>query len=190
MCHGLSALRKAVLLGFGFIDLLRRNTACAPPPPTPRSPWHTSSGRYIRSRPAFALLDVVIASIILGISIAAIIGLTGRALSAQKTGEELQIAAMLADEQLALVLARGPDNYSQRFQTNGACDAPFANYQYVVTLSGGSSSEPYAVSVAISWAGGGEGAQRTITIHTLIAPREGDDPDPDRKPPETTDRMT
>jgi hypothetical protein len=26
-------------------------------------------------------------------------------------------------------------------------------------------------------------------VHTLIAPRLGDEPDPDRKPPETTDRL-
>lgn len=141
-------------------------------------------------RGGFALLDVIVASIILGIAIAAIIGLTGRALSAQKTGEELQVAAMLADEQLALVLARGPDSYAQRFSTNGACDAPFAAYRYAVTLSGSSGNDPYKVSVTISWSAGGAGATRTVTIETLIAPREGDDPDPDRKPPDATNRKT
>ncbi len=146
------------------------------------------------TRRGFALLDVIIASIILGISIAAIIGLTGRALAAQKTGEELQVAAMLADEQLALVLARGPDNYAARFASSGSCPEPFAGYRYALTFSGGSGNEPYRVEVTISWGGTGLGGvggkSRTVTIETLIAPREGDEPDPDRRPPESTERKT
>ena len=145
-----------------------------------------------RSRRGFALLDVIIASIILGISIAAIIGLTGRSLAAQKTGEELQIAAMLADEQLALVVARGPDNYAQRFSVSGSCPDPFKTYQYNIAFSGGSGNEVYRVAVTISWGSNGvigTGARmRSVTFETMIAPREGDDPDPDRKPPETAER--
>lgn len=143
-----------------------------------------TSPRARRSRPAFALLDVIIAGIIIGISLAAIIGLTGRALSAQARGEELQIAAMLADEQLNLVLARGPDNYTRSFAASGECDPPFSNYTYSVEVAGGSSSAPHKVTVTISWAGG----TRSVALQTLIAAREGDDPDPDRKPPETTTR--
>jgi len=144
----------------------------------------------MRRRGGFALLDVIIASIILGISIAAIIGLTGRSLAAQKTGEELQIAASLADEQLALVLARGPDGYAQRFPVTGACDEPFQRFRYTLTFTGGSGNDPFNVNVTITWAAGGGGAQQSISIDTLIAPREGDDPDPDRKPPDATQRIT
>ncbi|MGE3107599.1 MAG: hypothetical protein AB7O77_04500 [Phycisphaerales bacterium] len=148
----------------------------------------------MRAARGFALLDVIIASIILGISIAAIIGLTGRSLAAQKTGEELQIAAMLADEQLALVVARGPDNYAQRFATSGSCPEPFSGYRYSISFSGGSGNEPYRVSATISWGAGGaigSGVKtRSITIETLVAPHEGDNPDPDRKPPEAAERIT
>ena len=37
----------------------------------------------------------------------------GRALSSQAVGERLSTAATLADEQLHLVLARGPDDYAR-----------------------------------------------------------------------------
>jgi Tfp pilus assembly protein PilV len=142
-----------------------------------------------RRRPAFALLDVIIAGIIIGISLAAIIGLTGRALSSQAQGEELQTAAMLADEQLNLVLARGPDSYGRSFPTSGECDPPFSNFSYNLDFAGGSASDPYRVTVTISWAGGAGGTPRSVSLQTLVAPREGDDPDPDRKPTETPSRL-
>lgn len=149
--------------------------------------------RNTRSRPrtrrGFALLDVVVAGIIVGISLAAMIGLTGRALSSQKRGEELQTAAMLADEQLSLVLARGPDGYGRSFPTSGDCDAPFGNFGYRMEFTGGSGSNPYLVTVTITWLSGGSGVEQSVVVQTLIAPREGDDPDPDRKPPETPSRI-
>ena len=98
-------------------------------------------GRVRRSRPGFALLDVVIAGIIIGIALAGIIGLSGRSLSAQARGEELQTAAMLADEYLSLVLARGPDGYARSHSTTGECDAPFSKFTYLINFSGGSVAE-------------------------------------------------
>jgi type II secretory pathway pseudopilin PulG len=141
------------------------------------------------ARPAFALLDVIVAGIIIGISLAVIIGLTGRALSSQTRGEDLQTAALLADEQLNLVLARGPDGYGRSFPSSGECDPPFQNFSYSLQFSGGSGSDPYRVSVTISWLAGGSGAPQSISLQTIIANREGDDPDPDRKPTETPSRI-
>jgi type II secretory pathway pseudopilin PulG len=139
-------------------------------------------------RRAFALIDVIVGTILLGISLAAVIGLTGRALTSQQRGEELQTAAMLADEQLSLVLARGPDDYTRRFSASGACDAPFQNFRYSLNFSGGSGITPYIVTATITWAAGGilGGHEHSLAIQTFVAPREGDDPDPDRKPPDTT----
>lgn len=142
-----------------------------------------------RSRPAFALLDVIVAGIIIGVALAVIIGLTGRALTSQTRGEDLQTAAMLADEQLNLVLARGPDGYGRSFPSSGECDPPFANFSYSLQFSGGSGADPYRVSVTISWFAGGSGAPQSLSLQTIIANREGDDPDPDRKPTETPSRV-
>jgi type II secretory pathway pseudopilin PulG len=141
------------------------------------------------ARPAFALLDVIVAGLIIGISLAVIIGLTGRALSSQARGEDLQTAAMLADEQLNLVLARGPDGYGRSFPTSGECDPPFDAFTYQLEFAGGAGADPFAVTVTISWYAGGSGALQTVSLQTLIAAREGDDPDPDRKPTETPSRL-
>jgi type II secretory pathway pseudopilin PulG len=135
---------------------------------------------------AFALIDVIVGAILMAVALAAIIALTGRALSSQKQGEELQTAAMLADEQLSLVLARGPDDYDRRFSTRGVCDAPFSDFSYDLDFRGGSGRDPFVVTATIAWSG--TGGARSLAIQTLIAPREGDDPDPDRVPPEIEER--
>ncbi len=80
-----------------------------------------NSAFIFKSRPGVALLDAIIAAVVLGIALATIIGLTGQALSSQAMGEQIQTAAMLADEQLNLVLARGPDNYAKSWPVSGPC---------------------------------------------------------------------
>lgn len=138
----------------------------------------------------FALVDVIVGAIIVGVSLSVIIGLTGRALTSQKKGEELATAANLADEALQLVLARGPDDYGKRFDLQGRCDPPFQDYNYRLTFAEGNISTPYRVSVTISWGGAAGAGGSSIIIETLMASRDGglDDlggqPDPIRTPEE------
>ena len=136
--------------------------------------------RRIRSNRAVVLVDVLVAAMLLGIALAAMVSLTARALEMQRRGEELQTVAMLLDEQLNLVLARGPDDYASQYPVEGQCDAPFASYRYALSLSGGEGGEPYLVTVKISWVSAG--AVRTESIETYIAPRLGEEPNPERKP--------
>ena len=147
----------------------------------------SASRRHAGGRRGFALLDAIIAAVILGISLTAIIGLAGRAVSSQTLGEEIQIAAMLADEQLNLVLARGPENYAQRFAVRGSCDAPFDRFRYSLDLGGGTGVEPYQVRATILWEG--STGEKSIVVETLIAGRPGDDADPLRQPPQPVERI-
>ncbi|MCC6321651.1 MAG: hypothetical protein IT438_09495 [Phycisphaerales bacterium] len=136
------------------------------------------------ARRAFALVDVMVGAILVGVSLAVLIGLTGRAISAQRRGEELQAAAALADEQLQLVLARGPDDYAKRFKLEGVCDAPFENYHYLLEFAGGTSNEPYTVTCTIWW--DFSLSKQSIAIQTLMASRLGGDEDIDPiRAPET-----
>lgn len=127
----------------------------------------------------FALVDVIVATVLLGVSLAVTISLAGRAVSSQRVGEELATAALLADEQLHMVLARGPDDYARRYSVQGTCEAPFEAYRYSLAFSGGTSTgDPYKVAASITWSS--SGSPRSLTIDTLIAPRTGgDDADPD-----------
>lgn len=139
-----------------------------------------------RARRGVMLIDAIVAAVLLGVALAVMIGLGGRALTSQTTGEQLQTAAMLIDEQLNLVLARGPDDYASRFPTKGPCDAPFQNFEYQLEFSGGQSGDAYRVIATISWLAGGQ--IRTESVETMIAPRLGEEPDPERRPGEAVNR--
>jgi hypothetical protein len=140
----------------------------------------------VRAARGIVLVDVIVGTIMLGIVLVVVIGLTTSALTAQGEGERLQTVAMLLDEQLNLVLVRGPDQYASRFDVAGACEAPFGQYRYVLDISGGTSGDPYVVRATVSWAEGRR--ERSETIETFIAPRLGEEPDPDRKPARPVER--
>lgn len=141
--------------------------------------------RHIRRR-GVVLIDSIVGAVLLGVALAVMIGLGSRALTSQKTGEDLQAAAMLLDEQLNLVLARGADDYASRFPVHGQCDKPFDRFEYSLEFSEGQSGEAFRVVATISWKAGGK--QRSESIEALIAPRLGDDPDPIRRPDQAVNR--
>lgn len=131
-------------------------------------------------------MDALVATVLLGLSLAVILGLVSRAVRAQAQGEKLEVAAMLLDEQLQLVVARGPDNYGQRYGLEGRCDAPYGDYGYRLDVSGGSAGEAYTVTATVTWTE--DGRARSESVRTRVAPRRGEDADPDRRPPEPVDR--
>jgi Tfp pilus assembly protein PilV len=135
----------------------------------------------------FALVDAIVAAVLLGAALAVTIGLSGQAISSQARGRDLRIAAMLADEQLNLVLARGPDDYASRFPVEGPCDPPLERFRYRLDFVSGSSADAYLVRATISWYSGL--TPDSLTVETLIAPRRGDDPDPDRRPEAPPERL-
>ena len=82
---------------------------------------------------------------------------------------------------------RGPDNYQSRFDSDGACDAPFYEYRYHVDVTPQTPGRPYAVRATVTWVSGGR--QRSASASTLVAPRLGDDPDPLRTPDTPVERL-
>jgi len=138
------------------------------------------------ARRGVLLVDLVVAAVMLGVALSVMISLTGRALTAQRSGERLQVAAMLLDEQLGLVLGRGPDSYASRFDVEGPCEPPFDGYRYRLDITGGTGGEAYKVVATVAWvAGRGE---ESVSAETRVAPRLGEDPDPDRRPDVTVVR--
>jgi Tfp pilus assembly protein PilV len=126
------------------------------------------------------LIDVLVAAMLLGIALAAMVSLSSRSLQAQRQGEDLQTAAMLLDEQLNLVLARGPDAYASSFPVTGACDPPFERFKYALAFGEGQSGSAYLITATVTWPT--QGGTKSASVSTLMAPRLGDDPDPERKP--------
>lgn len=135
--------------------------------------WSIARGR------GFLLADGLVAAVLLGVSLAMMIGLVSRASRTQREGQRLEVVAMLLDEQLNLVLARGADNYASRFGLEGTCEAPYAEYRYKLAITGGS-GDAYEVKATVLWTSRGE--ERSESVQTRIAPRLGDEPDPERRP--------
>lgn len=140
----------------------------------------------IRRRRGVILVDAIVGTVLLGVALAVMLSMLSQAVSSQSRGEELQNAAMLMDEQLNLVLARGPDSYGKQYPLEGPCDPPFNAYRYRLTIDGGQGGSPYHVVATVLWRSGGR--ERSALCETLIAPRLGDDPDPVRRPGETVSR--
>lgn len=138
------------------------------------------------NRRGVVLVEALVASLLLGAALVAMTSLAADAIGSQASGRRVRESAMLLDEQLALVLARGPDDYASRYPTSGPCDAPFQAYAYRLEFEGGSGGLPYLVRCTVSWSEGAR--QRSETIETMIAPRRGEEPDPDRAPTEPIDR--
>lgn len=138
-----------------------------------------------RPRDAFALLDVLVAGVLMGVALVTIVGLGGRALAAQRDGEALMQAAMLADELLSEVLAVGPEVFLDEYPQDGRAPAPYENLSYVIEFEEGGLSRPYTVTVEVRT---DRENDAPIRVGTQIAPRLGDEPDPDRRPEEAIDR--
>lgn len=143
--------------------------------------------RTPRGEPSgFVLIDAIVASIVLGLALVVVIGLSAEALTSQTRGEQLATAARLADEQLNLVIAVGPEAYPSVFDSEGRCAAPFGDYSYRVRIESAPLGEAMPVTVTIQWTAGGRA--RDLTVETRVAPRLGEDPDPERQPTETLGR--
>lgn len=136
-------------------------------------------------RSAVVLVDAIIGTVLLGVALVAIIGLSGRALSMQARGQDVQVAAMLLDEQLGLVLMRGADTYASRYPAEGACDSPYQDYRYRLEFSGGVGGDAYLVRATVSW--GRAGRVMSESVETYVAPRSTEEPI--RRPEEPISRF-
>lgn len=140
------------------------------------------SGPALRRR-GFALVDAIIAGILLAVGLAAIVSLGSRALSLQQRGEREIVAASLLDELLSTVLMEGPADYVKLHPTSGRFDEPFAAFEFEVLVEDGSAGVPFKVTAIVRHESGD-----SFLCETLIAPKLGDEPDPPRAPLEPIDR--
>ena len=134
-------------------------------------------------RPGFALLDVVIAGVILAIGLATLFSLTSRSLEAQREGEIKVLAAGMLDSLLSEVLLEGPADYQDLHSSAGRGDYPYEEFEYRIRISDPGVGEPYEVLAVVT-----HDTRRTYECETLIAAKLGEEPDPIREPQEPIDR--
>ena len=136
-----------------------------------------------RNGRGFTLVEVMIAGVILAIGMTSLLTLTSRALSMQRRGEQKIIAAALLDEILGSVLTEGPQDFERIQSTSGPCEAPFEDWDFEVDIESAVGSDPFKVLATVIAPNG-----TSYECATLIAPKLGEEPDPDRAPIEPIDR--
>ncbi len=137
-----------------------------------------SAASIRRSRRGFALMDVLVAGVVLGAALVTLVGLVSRSLASQARSERLSSAAMLADETLGTILVEGVESYRQYRPLQGAFEAPFQAFRYEIEFNTPAPGEAYGVSVSILWEDGSRDA--SVVVETRIAPRLGDESPIDR----------
>ncbi|MEM9083977.1 MAG: hypothetical protein AAGB34_10315 [Planctomycetota bacterium] len=142
---------------------------------------------FAGSSRAFALVDAVVGGTLLAVALVAIIGLTGGAVSTQTRAERLAHAAMLADEQLQLVVALGPETYPSSVGLAGDFEEPFEEYRYEVRIVP-DGEELFAVEAEVFWEVS-RSRERSLLIETTVAVRRGEETDPERQPDQTIERL-
>jgi len=144
--------------------------------------------RYLKRRRGVALLDVVIAALMLGIGLAVTLSTASQALRAEVTGERRLTASWLADEALAWVVAVGPSKYLLSEPMEGHFPEPFEDFEWALELTRPSEWRAWHARATVIWQD--RSGPMTVSIETRIAQRQGEDEDDplDWKPLEPLDR--
>jgi hypothetical protein len=137
-----------------------------------RRGWLVSLAPSHQHRRGFALVDVIIGGVMLGIGLAVIISLNSRSLANQVDGERQLTASWLADELLTTVLVEGPVEYPKLHDMSGQFEPPFSDFDYDVSIDELGSALPHHVTAEVRW--NGSGGVRTVRVETYIARRNGD----------------
>jgi len=138
-----------------------------------------------RATRGFALMDAVIAGVLLAIGMVAVLSVAGQAMKLARRGETDVRAAAALDELLSMVVTEGPVEFPKIHPVEGAfgADSPFADFSFFVRIEQGGSGVPAEVEVTITHEGG-----RAYSVSTLVADRRGEEPNPLRTPETPIDR--
>lgn len=137
------------------------------------------------ARRGIALIDVIVGTILLAIGLSGILVLTSRAMVLQRKGEVEVVAASLIDELLSTILAEGPTDFQKMYDTFGSYTEPFQEYDYIVDIDDRGIGYPFRVTATVIHRPTGA----EYSVQTLIADREGEDPNPVRQPTKPIDRQ-
>jgi len=140
--------------------------------------------RRPRARRGWALVDVIVGGVILGIGLATVISIAERSLAMQQRSERELVAAQLLDGLLAEVLSVGVAEWDLTRSPTGAFDAPFEEWEWELRIDKQGTGDPYRV---LAVARNRDGAE--FRAETLMAPRPEGAEEPQRAPTAPIDRQ-
>jgi type II secretory pathway pseudopilin PulG len=137
-----------------------------------------------RFRRGWALVDVIVGGVILGIGLATVISIAERSLAMQQRSERELVAAQLLDGILAEVLSVGVVEWDLTRAPTGSFDAPFEAWEWELRIDKQGTGDPYRVLATARHADGAE-----FRVETLVAPRPENTEEPQRAPTAPIDRQ-
>ena len=145
--------------------------------------------RRARSRRGWALIDVIVGGVILGIGLAAVVSIAERSLAMQQRSERELVAAQLVagrlmDGLLGEVLAVGVVDWSLARPTAGNFESPYEEWTWELDIDKQGLGDPYRV---VALARDRNGAE--FRVETLMAPRPEGFEEPSRMPETPIDRQ-
>lgn len=137
------------------------------------------------TRRGWALVDVIVGGVILGIGLAAVISIAERSLAMQQRAERELVAAQLIDGLLSEVLSVGVVEWDLTRAADGTFDAPFEAWTWELDIDKQGLGDPYRVMAVARDGIGGE-----YRVETLMAPApENGPPELPRTPEAPIDRQ-
>ncbi len=136
------------------------------------------------ARRGWALVDVIVGGVILGIGLAAVVSIAERSLAMQQRSERELVAAQLLDGLLAEVLAVGVVEWSLASPTAGSFEPPHEQWAWELDIDKQGLGDPYRVVAVARDRNGAE-----FRVETLMAPRPEGFEEPDRMPEAPIDRQ-
>ena len=99
----------------------------------------------------FTLIEIIVASIILCGSVLVVSAISTRSLSGTKLNRQYEVAAALADRQLALIDYMGVDSFIESGQTEGNFERIDAEYHWEAAAEFRDIDNLYLVNITVSW---------------------------------------
>ena len=127
-----------------------------------------------KGQKAFAIMEVIIGTILLGIGLGTVSSIATRSLSSQTRAEYQLTASWLADGLLAQILVDGPIGFQEMQPNEGTFEEPFEKFRYELKFVETDKYQPWEVTARVLWKGS-RGADRYIEIDTLILDRMDED---------------
>ncbi len=136
------------------------------------------------SRRGWALVDVIVGGVILGIGLATVVSIAERSLAMQQRSERELVAAQLLDGLLSEVLSVGVVEWDLARSPTGTFDAPFDQWEWELQIDKQGTGDPYRV---LATARDRDGAE--FRVETLMAPQPENTEEPQRAPTAPIDRQ-
>ena len=103
------------------------------------------------NRRAFALIETILAAIILSGSVLALGSISTRALTATKLNREYETAAALAEKQLTIIDYTGIEDFIELGRMEGVFEQAEPGYYWRVTAESIDIDNLYHVNITVSW---------------------------------------